>query len=103
MFFKNIRSRSKGSEESTKQSIFRITSTDSHSQSTYQSKDNDPTKHNASSTASPMSDEEADDYSKFLEQAKKDAEQAEKLKMREIREAERRKREVNMSPWGSRM
>jgi hypothetical protein len=50
-----------------------------------------------------MSDEEADDYSKFLEKAKKDAEKAEKLKMREIREAERRKREVNMSPWGNRM
>lgn len=101
MFFKNIRSRSKASTESTKHSIFRITSRDSHSQSTYQSKDND--KHQASTTASPMSEEEADDYSKFLEKAKKDAEKAEKLKMREIREAERRKREVNMSPWGSRM
>jgi len=102
MFFKNVRSRSKASTESTKHSIFRITSRDSNSQSTYQSKDTDP-KHQASATASPMSAEEADDYSKFLEKAKKDAEKAEKLKMREIREAERRKREVNMSPWGSRM
>jgi alanyl-tRNA synthetase len=101
MFFKNMRSRSKASTESTKHSIFRITSTDSHSQSTYHNKDAD--KHQASATASPISDEEADDYSKFVEKAKKDAEKAEKLKMKELREAERRKREVNMSPWGSRM
>lgn len=101
MLFKNIRSRSKASTKSTKHSIFRITSADSHSQSTYPSRDTD--KHQVSSRASPMSDEDADDYSKFLEKAKKDAEKAEKLKLKGLREAERRKREVNMSPWGGRM
>jgi hypothetical protein len=39
----------------------------------------------------------------FLEKARKDAEKAEKMKLREIKEAERRRREVNMSPWAGRM
>lgn len=102
MLFKNMRSRSKASHESTKHSIFRVTSTDSHSQPTYLSKDTEP-KDKASTSISPMGSEVADDYSKFLEKAKKDAEKAEKMKIKEIREAERRKREVNMSPWGGRM
>jgi ADP-ribosylglycohydrolase len=48
-------------------------------------------------------DSEARDYELFLEKAKKDAEKAEKMKLKEIREADRRRREVNLSPWGGRM
>jgi hypothetical protein len=48
-------------------------------------------------------DSEARDYELFLEKARKDAEKAEEMKLREIKEAERRRREVNLSPWGGRM
>jgi len=46
-----------------------------------------------------MATESADDYGKFLAKARKDAEKEEKKKAREVEEAERRKRAVNMSPW----
>ena len=46
-----------------------------------------------------MNTEEADDYEKFLAKAKKDAEKLEKKKLKQFEEAERRKREVNMSPF----
>jgi hypothetical protein len=46
---------------------------------------------------------EARDYELFLEKAKKDEEKAEKAKLREIREAERRRKEFNLSPWAGRM
>jgi hypothetical protein len=45
------------------------------------------------------SDDEERDYQEFLEKARKDAERAEKKKLREIKAA----REVNLSPWGGRM
>jgi hypothetical protein len=48
-------------------------------------------------------DSEARDYELFLEKAREDAEKAEKMKLREIKEAERRRREVNLSPWAGRM
>ncbi|TVY87415.1 hypothetical protein LAWI1_G006274 [Lachnellula willkommii] len=92
MLFKNLRSRSKSSSKPPKPSVFRVTSTDSHSHS--QGGD-------AESKVQPVTTatECADDYGKFLAKAQKDAEKLEKKKLREVEEAERRKREVNMSPW----
>lgn len=45
----------------------------------------------------------SDDYQKFLEKSRKEAEREEKRKLKELKEAERRRQEVNMSPWGNRM
>jgi len=45
------------------------------------------------------SDDEERDYQEFLEKARRDAEKAEKKKLRELKAA----REVNLSPWGNRM
>jgi len=39
----------------------------------------------------------------FLEKARKDEEKAEKLKLRAIKEAERRRRVFNMDPWASKI
>jgi hypothetical protein len=95
MLFKNLRSRSKTSSKSTitKPSIFRITSADSHSQGDVDSKVQ------SSAVVSSTTTEEANDYEKFLAKARKDAEKLEKKRLKEFEEAERRKREVNMSPW----
>ncbi|TVY56186.1 hypothetical protein LCER1_G002507 [Lachnellula cervina] len=93
MLFKNLRSRSKSSSQTPKPSVFRVTSTDSHSQGGDAESKAQPT---AYLTTAP---ECADDYGKFLAKAQKDAEKLEKKKLREVQEAERRKREVNMSPW----
>lgn len=48
---------------------------------------------------SARTDDEERDYQVFLEKAKKDAEQAERKRIAEIRAA----RQVNLSPWGGRM
>jgi len=93
MLFKNLRSRSKSSSKNFKPSIFRIASADSHSQGDVDSKVQ------SSAVVSSMTTEEANDYERFLAKARKDAEKLEKRKLKEFEEAERRKREVNMSPW----
>jgi len=103
MLFKTLRSRSKSSSKSTKPSIVRVTSADSRSQPSYQSKGDVDSKVQSSAIVSSMGNKEADDFEKFLVKARKDAEKAEKKKLRDFEEAERRKREVNMSPWASRM
>lgn len=97
MLFKNLRSRSKSSSKSTKPSIFRVTSSSSHSQGDTDSKAP------SSAVVDSMTTEEADDYEKFLAKARKEAEKLEKKKLKEFEASERRKREVNMSPWASRM
>ena len=43
------------------------------------------------------------DYREFLAKAKREEEKAEKKRQMEVREAEQRKKEFNMSPWASRM
>jgi hypothetical protein len=48
-------------------------------------------------------DDEERDYREFLAKAKREEEKAEKKRQMEVREAERRKKEFNMSPWASRM
>jgi hypothetical protein len=107
MFFKKLRSSSKSSKR-TKPGMTRITSTSSST--------HDGTVNSKESTSpAPMTrldtiqqrptneDSEARDYELFLEKARKDVEKAEKMKLREIKEAERRRREVNLSPWAGRM
>jgi hypothetical protein len=54
---------------------------------------------NLSSTGQQRTDDETRDYEEFLEKARKDAEKAEKKKLREIKAA----REVNLSPFASGM
>lgn len=92
--FKNLRSRSKSSTKTSKPSVFRVLSTDSHAHSQSMG--------DAGPKVQPtacMTTECADDYGKFLAKAKKEAEQAEKKRLKEVEEVERRKRVVNMSPW----
>jgi hypothetical protein len=47
--------------------------------------------------------DEERDYQQFLAKAKKDEEKAEKRRLKEIKQAEQHMRQVNMSPWASRM
>jgi hypothetical protein len=107
MFFKKLRSSSKSSSKSTKPSMTRITSTSSSTHDeTVNSKGSTPvptTRLDTIQQRSTNEDNEARDYELFLEKARKDAEKAEKMKLREIKEAERRRREVNLSPWAGRM
>jgi hypothetical protein len=58
-----------------------------------------PTVTDLSLGAQGRSDDEERDYQEFLEKAKKDAEKAEKKRLKEIKAA----REVNLSPWASKM
>ncbi|TVY36674.1 hypothetical protein LOCC1_G007581 [Lachnellula occidentalis] len=94
--FKNLRSRSKSSSKTSKPSVFRVLSTDSHAHSR---EHGDAEAESKMQPTACMATESADDYGKFLAKAKKDAEKAEKKRLKEVEEAERRKREVNMSPW----
>lgn len=104
MFFKKLRSHSKSSSKSTKPDMTRITSTSSSAhECTVDSKIPAPPLIAQLGADGKTPDAEQGDYDKFLEQAKKDAEKAEKLKLKELQEAERRKREVNLSPWAGRM
>jgi hypothetical protein len=107
MFFKKLRSSSKSSSKSTKPTMTRITSTSSSTHDgTVNSKGSDPapvTRLDTIQQRSTNEDSEARDYELFLEKARKDAEKAEKMKLREIKEADRRRREVNLSPWAGRM
>ena len=48
-------------------------------------------------------DGEESDYQEFLAKAKREEENAEKKRQKDTQEAERRKKEFNMSPWASRM
>jgi hypothetical protein len=107
MFFKKLRSSSKSSPKSTKSIMTRIASTSSSTHDgTVNSKGSTPTPMTRLDTIQQRStneDSEARDYELFLEKARKDAEKAEKMKLKEIEEAERRRREVNLSPWAGRM
>ncbi len=58
-----------------------------------------PTRTDLSPGGQERTDDEARDYEEFMEKARKEAERAEKKRLREIKMA----REVNLSPWGSRM
>ncbi|KAF4633638.1 hypothetical protein G7Y89_g4483 [Cudoniella acicularis] len=106
-FFEALRSRS----SNRKQSISNAIPSDAHSQSTHHSKDNTMKSKGsrASTTVSSMqadasgNDDEKSDFQKFLEKAKKDAEREERKKIQEVLDAERRRREANMSPWAGRM
>jgi ATP-dependent protease HslVU (ClpYQ) ATPase subunit len=104
MLFKKLRSRSKSTSKSTKPSISRMLSTSSSRENKLGSKTVDVTVSpapmaNLNLTGQAGTNDEAKDYEKFLEKARKDAERAEKRKLKEIKAA----KEVNMSPWASRM
>jgi hypothetical protein len=104
MLFKKLRSRAKSTSKSTRPSITRIFSTSSSTEKRKPSKVPDvivspPTTIDPGFGGQEKSNDEARDYELFLEKARKDAERAEKKKLREIKAA----REVNMSPWAGRM
>lgn len=95
MLFKKLRTRS--SSKSTNQSIARITSTSS-------SMNKDSRLPNVVVTAPSRdsqgtTEDEANDYQKFLAKSKKEEEKAEKKRLKEIEKA----RQVTLSPWASRM
>lgn len=103
MLFKALRSKS--SSKSTKNSsmVYRA-STDAHSHTTHYTQ-GDTKGATATIISTPKTDDSkgSDDYQKFLEKSRKEAEREEKRKLKELKEAERRRQEVNMSPWGGRM
>ncbi|CAG8948651.1 hypothetical protein HYFRA_00001771 [Hymenoscyphus fraxineus] len=106
MLFKSFRSKS-SSKSTNNSSMAHRTSMDAHSHTAHY------TQGDAMDTKGPtttiMSSPESgkttgsDDYQKFIEKSRKDAEREEKRKLKELKEAERRRQEVNMSPWASRM
>lgn len=107
MFFKSLRSKS-SSSKGAEQGVHRVTSSDARSQSTHNSKgDMADSKGRSTAIMSSIDTERTSgdmgDFEKFLEQSRKDAEREEKKKLKELKEAERRRQEVNMSPWASRM
>lgn len=109
MFFKKLRKSSSPSDSPSKSNkpsvITRITSVASSHESTRNASKvpavmiSAPTATDISLGTAGRTDEEERDYQQFLDKAKKDAEKQEKKRLREIQAA----REVNLSPWASRM
>ncbi|KAL2062030.1 hypothetical protein VTL71DRAFT_6296 [Oculimacula yallundae] len=116
MFFKSLRSRSKSSSKSTKPSTLSrmLSSSSSHHRSKIPevvisspplSPTTLPTEPQARERGvtreakTRHSEDDNKDYNEFLEKARKEAEKQKKEEERKAKKA----REVNMSPWASRM
>ncbi len=104
MFFKKLRSWSRSSSKSAKPGVTRITSNPSsgRNETTHSPVPevvlSSPSLQQLNERPSTGTDD-AREHEEFLEKARRDEEEAEKKKLRDIQKA----RQVNLSPWASRM
>lgn len=104
MFFKKMRSRSKSTSKSTKPSMTRITSSGSSIPNGKSSKIPQISVSPPDLTTQHGSpDDGQNDFQEFLEKAKKDEEDAAKRAVKAAKHAEAHQKQINMSPWASRM
>jgi len=100
MLFEKFRRRSKYSRKDPKPEISCITSSNPQASHTQPKVTTLPT---TSTLVSPDNANENRDFAVFLEKTKRDEEREERDRLKAIVEAEKRKKEFNMSPWGGRM
>ena len=103
MVFGKLRRRSKSSSIETKLEILSSVSADSDAPNK-QTKTTDITNPSTPSDLSPPEKPDgAQDFASFVDETKREEERGKRERLRAIKEAEKRKRDCNMSPWAGRM
>lgn len=92
MFFKKFRSRSKSSH-----------SAKSHATDTHLQAAKDISKNDVVANVHERTEDDERDFQMFLAKAKEEEEKAEQRRLIAMKEAQKHHKQVNMSPWASRM